>query len=225
MRHNVVVGSVLSTLVLALWCPPAVADPIQITTGSLQVVGSTGTLSVAGTRGFTLSGTLSTLDGVFRPWEQCHLAPVCVPGTTLDLEAYVVGLGLRAIATLDGQTFSNVGGLISPNQAGVRFTGSVIAPAFDSATATVVAPFRFDGQFSHLEGEELLVGSGLATLFLRRSFGAAEGLPPAWDYTGVRYDFSPAFTPTPEPATLLLTAAGLLGLARRRLRRTGKSPR
>lgn len=221
MKRTVVAASILATLLLPPWCLSAVADPIQITSGWFEVTGSRGTVSVVGTRGFTLSSNVSTFDGVFRPWERCHFFAACVPGAMIDLEGYFVGLGLRGPVTLDGRTFPNVGGIISPNQASVRFLGSVLAPPLDRDTATVVAPFRLDGRFSYLSSEEMLTGNGFATLSLRRSFGAAEGLPSAWDYSIVRYDFTPA----PEPATILLTAAGLLALTRRHFRRKSRGPR
>lgn len=197
---------------IGLWCAPAAADPIQITSGSLQITRTTGTLSLAGTRGFTMTGTVGVLDGVFQPWETCHVSPVCTPGAVIDIGALWSGLALQGVTvTLDGRTFASVGGLTSDNQAAVRFSGSLVAPAFDASTAAPAAPFTFEGSFEYLEGMELLLGGGTTTLFLRRAFGENEGLPSAWDVEGARYDF----TATPEPATLLLTAVGLAGLARR----------
>jgi hypothetical protein len=216
MKRDSVPVQALLTLLLALWCRPAAADPIQITGGNLQMTPTFGTLALLGDRGFTLSGFVSTSSGgPFQPWERCHVSPVCRPGTVIDMGGYWVGLGLRgATATLDGRTFLDVGGLISPNQAAVRFAGSVVAPDFDGGTATVVAPFHFEGAFSYADGAELLFGQGLATLSLRKSFGDDQG-PFAWDFASARYDF----TPTPEPGAILLTAAGLAGLAARGWRR------
>jgi hypothetical protein len=59
---------------------------------------------------------------------------------------------------------------------------------------------------------ETLVGQGTATLALRRSL-AVEG----WEYSAARFDFE-ASDPVPEPATLLLTGGGLLGLMFRKRR-------
>jgi hypothetical protein len=218
-KGSVVVPAVL-VLLLALWCGPAAADPIQITGGSLQMTGLLGTLSLTGTRAFSLSAGVNVTDGVFQPWEGCHFAPVCVPGSSIDLGAVFTGTAVHGSATLGGRTFTNVGGLDSLNQSSVRFTGSVLAPAFDGDTATVFAPFQFQGSFANEEGMELLFGQGIATLFLRKAFGENEGLPDAWTYESARYDF----TPTPEPATMLLTAAGLLGLAERRRRSRRNAP-
>ena len=91
MKRDSVAVPVLVTLVLALWSCPAAADPIPITDGSLQMTRSTGTLSLSGTRGFTLSASVSPFDEVFQPSETCWSAPVCVPGAVIDLGGFWVG--------------------------------------------------------------------------------------------------------------------------------------
>jgi hypothetical protein len=221
---NLVRTSVLAIVLSAVWCSAARAEPIQITGGSLQLaaasVGASGTLSLVGNeRGFTLLANVGTSEGIFQPWQQCQAAPNCVPAATVDLHAYWVGLGSVATVTLDGLTFTNVGSLASDDSAVLEFTGAAVAPEFGAGAASLVAPFDFEGRFVRSMGSgATLSGHGIATLFLTQSFGPDEGLPPAWRVLGARYDFA-ALTPTPEPATVVLTAAGLVGLAARRRRR------
>jgi hypothetical protein len=209
-RFGVIVGIMLFS------ARPATADPILITGGYLDMVSTTGSLLIQGDDNFTLSAAVSATDGVFQPWLQCRLTPSCVPGAMLDLGARWVGNSLRnATATLHGETFTDVGGLTSTAGAAVNFTGSAIAPMFVGDTATIIAPFRFQGEFSHLTSAfqrvvESLTGEGTVTLQLQRN--ATLG---AWNYTSARYDFEPI----PEPATVLLTAAGITTLMVRRLQR------
>jgi hypothetical protein len=225
VRRNVVRAAVLQFVLTGAWCSVAQAEPIQITAGSLQLTresgGAIGTVSLTGSeRGFTLSARVGTSGGIFQPWEQCQAAPNCVPGAPIDLHAFWVGLGSVATVTLDGLTFTNVGSLASDDSAVLAFTGSAIAPAFGTGAAALMAPFEFEGRFVRsMGGGATLFGRGMATLFLTQSFGPNEGLPPAWRVLGARYDFAP-LTATPEPATFVLTAVGLAGLAARRRRRT-----
>jgi hypothetical protein len=223
--RSLVRTSVLPIVLTAVWCSAVRAEPIQITAGSLQLAGAsagaTGTVSlIANDRGFTLSARVGTSEGIFGPWEQCQAAPNCAPGAPIDLHALWVGLGSVATVTLDGLTFANVGSLASDDSAVLEFTGAALAPAFAGGAASLSAPFEFEGRFVRsMGGGATLVGRGMATLFLTQSFGPNEGLPPAWRVLGARYDFA-ALTPTPEPATFVLTAVGLVGLAARRRRRT-----
>jgi hypothetical protein len=223
--QSVVRTSVLPIVLIAAWCSAVQAEPIQITAGSLQLAaasaGASGSVLLIGNdRGFTLSARVGTSEGIFGPWEQCQSAPNCAPGAPIDLHAFWVGLGSVATVTLDGLTFTSVGSLASDDSAVLEFTGAAVAPAFGGGGASLSAPFEFEGRFVRsMGGGVTLVGRGMATLFLTQSFGPNEGLPPAWRVLGARYDFA-ALTPAPEPATVVLTALGLVGLAARRRRRT-----
>ena len=225
-RHVKILALLLLGLVIE--CGSASAEPIHISGGTFQMTGPTGTVSLIGNRGFALSARVSVFDGVFAPWEDCHFAPDCVPGAVIGLSGQFAGTGVPGSATLDGRMFPNLGLLNGDDHAVLRFIGSVYASAFDGDTATLVAPFTFSGSFVTADGLDLLTGAGKSTLVLRQGFGAKEGLPVAWDFVSARYDFEPA----PEPATLVLTAAGLIALINRRrrppslkLRRTSRSER
>ena len=119
-------------------------------------------------------------------------------------------------ATVDGEEFKDVGGANSNASASVNFFASAIAPAFTGETATLIVPFLFQGEFVHLSPSfqrlvESLSGDGMVTLTLQRN--ASLG---AWNYVAATYDFQPI----PEPATLVLTGAGITTLwAHRRRRR------
>jgi hypothetical protein len=219
MKKRFAILALLLATALAV-AAPAIADPIRITGGQLNMQGVSGTLLLLGERSFSLSARVGVTDGVFAPHSQC-IVPQCRPGVAIGLEAVWVGLSLRdAVATLEGETFSTVGGLLSTSSAGVRFTGRVTAPPLEADTATVRAPFTFQGQFIHPNPEgtgtigESLFGRGMATLSLHRN-----PIGEAWSYTGALYEFDPV----PEPATILLTGAGLVALARAARRRRAPS--
>lgn len=93
-------------LMIALVVPSlAGADPIRITAGTLEVTSPTGTLTLAGDRGFTLQAEVATVAGVFAP-------PV----------AHWSGNDLAGWVTLDGTGFRI--GDVDPPSASVRFVGT-----------------------------------------------------------------------------------------------------
>ena len=73
----VVLGTLMALSTTARF---AAADPILVTSGSLQMGASTGAVSIQGERGFTLDATVGVFDSFFAPWSQCLLP--CAPGTT-----------------------------------------------------------------------------------------------------------------------------------------------
>jgi hypothetical protein len=226
-----VVVALVTIVVLSITPRPAVADQILITGGGLQMGSFTGSITLSGERGFTLNASVSVIDSLFVPWTRC-VTP-CAPGTAVGLTGTFTGSSLHsASATLDGQTFTMVGGIASPTSAALFFTGNpVLLPSPDQEFITLVAPFLFNGAFSsqlflNPDGtgniSETLAGQGSAFLTLQRSLLTPDGSP-GWRYTSAVYSFEDATAPIPEPATMLLTGAGLALLARRRWSRARKA--
>ena len=195
------------------------AEPIPITAGALQMEAIGGTLTLIGGDRFTFMGGVSVTGGVFGPRNSCL---PCAPGVPISLAALWLGNDLRGTATLDGVTYTGVGGLAADRATGiVEFSGSAVAPPLEGLTATVVAPFLFEGQFffpgsSGAPGfSEFLIGGGTATVGLFRS---VETIP--WFYRSALYEFEEV-DPIPEPGTMLLAGTALAGAALRR-RRQGR---
>jgi hypothetical protein len=207
------VGLLVGVILLSI--RPAAADPVRITSGYLDMGSTAGSLLLLG-EGFLLSGGVTVNDGVFQPWLQCRLGPSCVPGASLDLNARWAGSGLRSTtATVRGEDFRDVGGANSITSASVNFAASGIAPIFVGETATLIVPFLFQGEFIHFNASfqrlvESLSGEGTVTMTLQRNASLA-----TWNYVAAKYDFQPV----PEPATILLTAAGVTTLLAHRRRR------
>src|ERR1700730_3811670 len=131
--------------------PIAAADPVQVTSGALDLHLRTGLLTLAGSRGFTFEARLSTLSGVFGP-DDCNSDPLhCQPGGTLSLLGHWEGADAGGTATLDGITYTNVGGLNSESSMVLMFNGSLVLPPM-APSATITVPFTFTGMFTHPGG-------------------------------------------------------------------------
>jgi hypothetical protein len=210
------IAVVLVTL-LGTLTATAAAEPVRITSGHVFVPGITepGDMNISGTQGFSLSAIVGNNPNAF--WT-CSV-PECVGGTPLDLFFQLGGpLLSNARATLNGVTYPDVDGAISPAYTNSDFYGTAFAPPVSGGPETITAPFTFVGGF-YLAGSGLLrelTGAGTATLFLR-PYEPLDGFAPSWSIDAIRYDFAET-APVPEPATLTLTATALAGayLARRR---------
>ena len=141
---------VTSCTVLVLLTGPATsaADPIavQVTAGSLNMSGIGGALSLVGDHDFTFLGGVGVVGGIFGPSITCQ---PCLPGDVISLQAHWDGNDLGGTATFEGATYTQVGSPVPGHAFGsVTFTGSAVAPPMEGLTATVIAPFLFQGLFS-----------------------------------------------------------------------------
>jgi hypothetical protein len=186
----------------------ASAEPVTITGGSLVFPtgdqSQFGPISLTGTRGFSLHGFVDSGETSI-PGLGCCFSP----GSAVGGSARLLGFAWRETSiTLDGQTFAHIGGAISFNQLHVDLFATMITPA---SPMTVTAPFTVAfGRFVradqvHPAVEVPIRGAGTVSVtFLE--------VPGSFTSGGVRYDFT---QPTPEPATLTLMSAGLIGATTR----------
>ena len=201
----------------------AIADPVTITTGSIVLSEpnqfQAGPISVAGTRQFSIEGSIDTGEGAVDPLRQCF---PCVPADDFSVGANLGTLAISGNATLDGQDYQDINTLDSGNFVHLHFIGSTVLPTVNRPSLLLRAPFRVaaDSSFTYAvtpgsssEPPELatvaLEGGGVVTMSVHANPSA-----PVWEFSGMRYDF----TPTPEPSTLVLMAGALAVLlcARRR---------
>jgi hypothetical protein len=210
----------LATAACLSFAVPVAADPIQITSGSLVYTGPPGadiSVEMSGA-GFAFSGTTRAFSIWFSPYESC-LVPECLAGSTLDLRTAGAGpTYVSSTATYDGEVYGGLGGILSVADIYTQWTGSLLIPeGFTGGTLT--APFAFSGYFQYTNDNFMtinkvgLFGSGTATVTFGRYNPQVD--PNALLTQAVRFDFADV-APTPEPASMLLVATGVVGLLARR---------
>jgi len=194
----------------------AAADPVTITDGSIVFsepsLFQVGSMSITGTRGFSVNGSVDSGESSVGPLRSCF---PCEPTPNFSVD---LGLGtfsiFRGVATLDGKTYSDLNGLNSVNTVLLQLVGSTELPPVNAGSIVIRAPFTVaagsEFQFEvapESNGQPPVIGivplrgRGVATV----NFDANSSVP-VWEFSSARYDFQP----TPEPATLLLVGGALL---------------
>ena len=198
----------------------AAAEPIRITGGTFLVPGlsEAGSISIVGTRGFSLVSKVTTLEGRVNPFFNC--TPCGLGVSTISIGAFQGGTSFFGPATLDGVTYHVGDGIDDPEFIAFEIFGTAPVPSPDSLPTSVTAPFTLEGNFfrSGPNGGVPIEGRGIATLFFRPAF---PGMPTTPAIERMRYDFTDQ-TPVPEPSTLTMVAGGLLAVVRAARKRREK---
>jgi len=207
---------VLSAVLMLTLAPSVKADPIVVTSGSLSVTGITGGPH------FGLFGENFAASGGGEPGStQAAQCFPCLSGNVIGLNGFYAGpatLGFGGGAlTIDGTTLTNLifsGTLV--------FTSSAVIPAA-TTNISITAPFTFAGNLQACAfhggppdcapGDPVfsvqLVGQGITTVQLNFIGLNANGKS-LYTFNSITYNFQPA--EVPEPMTITLLAAGLMGL-------------
>jgi hypothetical protein len=216
------VVAILFTLGIA---QSAAADPIVITSGSMLVTGrfETGSISLTGTRGFSLVAGVDPGEGEVSAISRCGMVgdPDCVGGSTISIGAFLGEDGFpNGIATLDGVTYDDISSIFSPATVLLRLGGTVTLPELQDSPVTLTARFTVGDSAFILPSPNAPVPiggtGGTATLRLVPAL-EVEGPDRPWVVDMIRYDFNDAAA-IPEPATVLLVGAGVVGAWRSRRR-------
>jgi len=222
MTRAAVSVAFVAVLCLALTVD-ARAEPIRISGGSLVFTGASqfqvGPLSVVGNRGFSANGFVDGGETNVGPLDNCM---PCTPASTIPVDVGIVGSGFGGTVTLDGQTYQDVNGAISPDFLDIELSGTIDLPAWRNAPVTISAPFDAIGDFHRAIPPSFFFkvpirGSGRVTLNLEPEPGGT------WFLAHTRYEF--LATPTPEPATLTMVGSVLVGAVIRARRRRDANAR
>ena len=145
---NAVTTSVSSSTVPASTAQTTAADTIKITQGTLAIdTGLPGTVTLQGSHGFRFDGRVST-SGLL-PSYYCGPSNPCQPGATVAFTATWVGSDIPGTVRLQGDEFAAGSGDTATNMY-IELTGSFVAPAHLTDTASVTVPFAATGLFSPL---------------------------------------------------------------------------
>ena len=216
---KIVIG--LCAFVMLVITPSVQADPIVITSGSLTVVG------LSGSPTYSISGTnfqVTSVGGDSGNTPNCF---PCLPGQTVSASSFLVGSSLgHGPAVINGMSFAEL------FYSGTFNLGaSVTLPVGGTTDITLTTPFSFAGSIrgcdgsSQVCGNEVfsltqLVGQGIATVQFTFGVHGQTGQP-LYFFRSVTYTFQNA--EVPEPMTIVLLTTGLIGLGvKARSRRRNK---
>jgi PEP-CTERM motif-containing protein len=207
---------VVCAFLMLILTPSVKADTILITSGSLSVTG------ISGGPHYNLSGENFSISGGGEPGStQAAQCFPCVSGNVIGLNGFYAGgatLGAGGGSlTTNGTTFTNLvfaGTFV--------FTASSLIPAA-TTNISITAPFTFAGDIRACvfnggppdcsPGDSIfstqLVGQGIVTVQLNFIGLNASGKS-LYTFNSITYNFQPA--EVPEPMTIALLAAGLMGL-------------
>jgi PEP-CTERM motif-containing protein len=207
---------VVCAFLMLILTPSVKADTIVITSGSLSVTG------ISGGPHYNLSGENFSISGGGEPGStQAAQCFPCVSGNVIGLNGFYAGgatLGAGGGSlTTNGTTFTNLvfaGTFV--------FTASSLIPAA-TTNISITAPFTFAGDIRACvfnggppdcsPGDSIfstqLVGQGIVTVQLNFIGLNASGKS-LYTFNSITYNFQPA--EVPEPMTIALLAAGLMGL-------------
>jgi hypothetical protein len=219
--------AIFAAATLGIGLPPAAsADPVTITSGVISIVRSMSSgeaIQLQGTDGVSSF----SLDGFFSSQSSIGVLPCrpCSPTqSTLSLFIGTSGLDLTG-DLMYGNDHYRVGSLAETfGSVFLQISGTTLLPPPPSSIndlATVGGLFVIDratfrpplsgGPFGNGNS---LVGSGVATVSLFAE-DAGQGVL-AWSLRSAEYRFGEGQAPIPEPATFVLLASGLIGVAARR---------
>jgi hypothetical protein len=218
-----------ATVIVALTPVPSLADPISIVNGLILITsgGVNGPVSLTGSKGFSLAGTVAPSAGQTGLFGQCNV-PECTPGSRIDFGLTLTGASgfLSGTMTIEGDRYDISESVTSIADVFLHINGSVLAPEMGPARATVSAPFSLTGRafaltpFGEFAHDDLLFGRGMATVTLV-PYPANPDFGPSWIVDSARFEVA---QPVPEPSTLVLFGtAALLAARARRGRRSGEN--